>query len=312
MGITRRCVLQVENVCHGAPLNEITLTRAHSEAYCEAIAGKIPDEQCYDTVLTDDARVLLGDGRLLCVYRRGAIPQELRDTSYVTLHSLKGITTGNRGLAGGVPVPQRGSAAERGMIPPRVSSVILGSFDRTVPQPYCRLTAWTGREWDQWEGLFPYFEAMGEVFQQEVPERYQVQMNHIRQTHEDWRIGHTPFTTITVNNTYPTGIHTDKGDLDAGFSCLSVIRRGEYTGGLLVFPKWRVAVDMQDGDQILMDAHQWHGNTRIVKETADAERISVVAYFRTEMVRCGSADTEFDRAAAHDEVRGKRLQPELL
>jgi hypothetical protein len=101
-------------------------------------------------------------------------------------------------------------------------------------------------------------------------------------------------------------VHTDKGDLDKGFSTIFTLRRGEYTGGRFVFPEYRVAVDMQDGDLILMDAHQWHGNTAIVCRcgsrltqmcrTCDAERISVVSYMRTAMTSCGSEEEEIKKA----------------
>jgi hypothetical protein len=144
-----------------------------------------------------------------------------------------------------------------------------------------------------------------------VNDRYEAQMAEIDRTHPDWVVPGTPFTTITVNNTYPTGVHTDKGDLDAGFSTIAVLRRGSYTGGRFVFPEFRVAVDLQDGDLILMDAHQWHGNTALVCACGDkrtsscracgAERISVVSYFRTAMTSCGSEEEENQRAVEYRE-----------
>ena len=116
----------------------------------------------------------------------------------------------------------------------------------------------------------------------------------------------TPFSTVTVNNTYPTGTHTDKGDLDEGFSTITCLRRGDYSGGQLVFPEYRVAVTLQHGDLILMDAHQWHANTAIVCPCGTelngpcpgcgAERISVVSYFRTRITECGTPGQELERA----------------
>jgi hypothetical protein len=119
-------------------------------------------------------------------------------------------------------------------------------------------------------------------------------------------------TVYISGNSYPTGIHTDKGDLDAGFSTLAVARRGDFTGGRLVFPKYRIGVDLQDGDLILMNAHELHGNTAITCrcgkvldrpcDVCGAERISVVSYFRSRLVSCGSMSEEearrLDRAEA--------------
>ncbi len=55
-----------------------------------------------------------------------------------------------------------------------------------------------------------------------------------------------------------------------------------------------------------MDAHEWHGNcdfdppvlranTGRVIEDPGFERISVVSYFRTKLVACGSAQDEAER-----------------
>jgi hypothetical protein len=106
-----------------------------------------------------------------------------------------------------------------------------------------------------------------------------------------------------VNNTYPTGVHTDSGDLEEGFSNLSCLRRGDYSGGIFVFPEYRVGFDMQDGDVLLMDAHQWHGNTRMELHSEDAERISIVCYYRTDMAKCGTAEEEAQRAFMAAEKR---------
>ena len=144
-----------------------------------------------------------------------------------------------------------------------MSSAIVGAFESQPPFFYCRLTAWSGREMDQYRDLFPLFEGIAGHFAEHVPDRHAIQMGFVNKTHPDWRIGDTPFTTVTVNNTYPTGVHTDAGDLEEGFSTLAVLKKGSYSGGRLVFPEFRVAADMGHGDVLLMDAHEWHGNTAL-------------------------------------------------
>jgi hypothetical protein len=116
----------------------------------------------------------------------------------------------------------------------------------------------------------------------------------------------TPFTTVTVNNTYSTGVHIDAGDLPQGFGTLAVARKGEYTGGLFTMAKFRVAVDLQHGDLLLMDPHEWHGNTDmrcphqpepLAKPCPlGCERVSVVMYARTKVADCGSYDEETAKA----------------
>jgi hypothetical protein len=84
------------------------------------------------------------------------------------------------------------------------------------------------------------------------------------------------------------------------------MRRGDYTGGHLVLPRYRLAVDMHDGDLLLFDPHQWHGNaamrcthtdTDLARECPEGcERISLVAYYRTKVQLCEDANTEAAKA----------------
>ena len=63
-------------------------------------------------------------------------------------------------------------------------------------------------------------------------------------------------------------------------------------------PEYRIAIDLQDGDLVLMDAHQYHGNTQLELQSEDAERISLVLYYRTEMLACGTLMDEATKEVA--------------
>lgn len=279
-------------------------TRLHPDSLRQML-GKIVEPSAYSMLLTGPARVLKPDGSLLCVYLPRALDLDLLEESYATLHELRQFETGNRGLASGMP-RNRTSPGGRNRTTYSVPSAIIGSMDPSGQTRYCRLTAWTGQEWDKYRGLFPLFQAIASNFAQHVPDRHAIQAEHASRTNPAWVIPGTPFTTITVNNSFPTGVHTDKGDLGEGFSTIAVLRRGHYEGCHLVFPEYGVAADLQNGGQILMDAHEWHGNTHMVELTPDAERISVVAYFRTNVASCGSPAAELERARTGAEARNAR------
>lgn len=269
--------------------------------------GKILTPSDVDVILRGPTRVLKPDGSPLCVYLPGAISQELKAEVNPILQLLKGSYTNNRGLASG---SERVQGASNRSYARQVDSAIVGSFDPSGPKQYCRLTAWTGREMEKYKGLYPLFQRIADVFQEHVPDRYAAQAKLAATTDPFWVVPNTPFTTITVNNTYPTGVHTDKGDLDEGFSTLAVFRNGEeFKGGWLCFPEYRIGADLQDGDVILMDAHEWHGNTQFdpeplrkahgqLVEHPGFERISVVCYYRTNMTKCGTI---------HDEIEKRRV-----
>lgn len=293
-------------------------TKIHPDTL-ESIKGKVLGDDAYDVIVTGPTNVYGPSGQLLAKYLPGALLGDtLLEDTYDTLHALKALETTNRGLASGTQ-RVKGFAEGTRTYSESVPSAIIGSFDAKPPKNYCRLTAWSGREVEQFSSLFPLFERIGDLFGKHVPDRFDAQMAFIRKTHPDWVIPRTPFTTITVNNSYPTGVHTDKGDLDEGFSNLAVLRKGEYRGGIFVFAEYRFGVDMKHGDLLLMDAHQWHGNTAMYcgicdermgpggttghDDTCGAERISVVSYFRTMMKECGSAEDESERALKWAEKR---------
>lgn len=276
----------------------------YSDESIRRIAGQLPMESNIRVLLRGDTRVTGPDGRTLMVYRPGALDPDMLDAVYPTLHSLKDLETSNRSNASGYA--QVGRDGTRFGHPP-VASAIVGAFDPTPNKLYCRLTAWTARELgDRWPQLFPLFQSIGERFAEDVPDRYAAQMSWVGKTQPGWVIDGTPFTTITVNNTYSTGIHTDRGDLDEGFSTLACLRRGDFTGGYLTFPEFGLGVDMQHGDVLLMNAHHWHGNTRLELLSEDAERISIVSYFRTRIAECGTPEEEEAKALEHAESRASR------
>lgn len=287
----------------------------------EAKVGKVLGDADFNAVLTGPAKLLKPNGHPLVVYLPGALLAEANDpATYETFHSLKGIRTENRGAASGSRRVKSGSGNKSRALP--VPSSIIGAFDSAGHQKYCRLTAWTGANLPQWETLRPFLQGVARHFEHHLPDRYGIQMEQARATYPEWVVPGTPFTTVTVNNTYPTGVHLDAGDLEAGFSTLACLRKGSYTGGQLVFPKYRVALDMRHGDLALMDAHEYHGNCAIfcacgerrngMCDECGAERISVVSYFRSNMTRCGSYPEESAKAMNQAEARNrKRLAAEI-
>jgi hypothetical protein len=285
------------------------------------IANRTLDERDYNVLLNPAGgpmMVYMPDGKPLCCYLPGALSEIMSEVdAYELLHPLHAMMTNNRGMASGTKRIERGDGGGTRSDSMNVSSPILGNFEPSGVYRYCRMTEWTGSHLPEWESLAPLFRVIASHFEERVTERFNAQMEWVRKTDESWLVPGTPFTTITVNNSYATGCHRDQGDLVEGFSTLACIRRGEYEGGILVFPQYRVGVNMQDGDLLLMDAHQWHGNTRMTCACGEriinkfcsfcgAERISIVSYYRTRMAECGSPEQELERAMENTE---KRSQP---
>jgi len=270
-----------------------------------AFSNQLPDDTSYDLIVRGDAVVYGPDGRKIVQVVANAIPEDVWQGAKKALHGLKSKKTDNRVAYGGsvtvndiTKVDGTISNQTRG---PKVSSVIIGYYDRRSRHPFCRETAFTANEVEKWKTVVPLAKVVGDVYRRTCPEHVKTNDEACAKMDPAWVIADTPFTTMTVNNTVQSGCHYDAGDMDGAMTCLSVIRMGSWTGHYLVMPEYRVAIDIQNGDVCMTDVRNClHGNTAMVPlggSDEPCERISVVYYMRTGMLDCGSPAEERIRAA---------------
>jgi len=196
-----------------------------------------------------------------------------------------------------------------------VLSGIAGYFDRHPRFPYGRVTSYTEKNRSMFEKCFPFMRQLSKGFEEHVPKRFAIQNKAANILDPEFRIAgvDTPFTTITINKNFRTAAHRDAGDLNEGFSNLTVVAKDkEWKGGYLVLPEYRVAINIRPGDLLLVNNHDGiHGNTEMYppegKKIEDMERISLVCYFREKMTQLGSFEYEQHRKKY---VEQRRLNPE--
>ncbi len=300
-------------------VREIRLTQSLPDEEADALMATFLNDSHYDILLQqEDVNVYKPNGEPLLFLRTGVLPASACKEAWPALRKAA-TSAGNRGIAAGiVPVTKRGN---RPVLPSQpgsqvrvkpikedgtlsntnyalvnVPSGIIGYYDRVSRFPYCRTTAFNLNHPEKFAKALPLFQKASEVFRQELPERWQAQMEKVRATSQDFVIHDTCFTTITINRNWQTAVHQDVGDLKEGFGVMCAFRAGKYHGGYLVFPQYRVAVDLHTRDLILADVHCWHGNTALVGVKGAYERLSLVMYYRENMIECGSASEERDRA----------------
>ena len=295
-----------------------------SVAAADALVGQFLDDTSYAVLLREEsADVYKPDGSLLLSYRKGVLaPSVTRDARHV-LRRAAGLSK-NRGAAAGVATAEGlrrdpSKVIVRGVTASyltadgvesntnesnQVLSGIVGYFNATPRNPYCRTTAFSDQRLRRLDiYAMPLIHAIDRLFASTVPERHEAQSRFIRENRlreKGWVLGETAFSTITVNKDFRTAVHTDDGDYAPGFGNLTVIEgpHHKHAGGFLVFPRFRVAVDVREGDFLAMDVHEWHGNTelRSLAEGDDSwERVSVVCYLRQALVKCGTAEEESSR-----------------
>jgi hypothetical protein len=193
----------------------------------------------------------------------------------------------------------------------QVFSGIAGFFDRYPRIPYGRATSFTSNKPDKFAMGFPFLQNLSKGFEELLPKRFAKQKEACNKLDQKFVIPKTVFTTVTVNKTFRTAAHRDAGDLNEGFSNLTVVsNNGKYRGGYLVLPEYRVAVNIRPGDLLLINNHEGiHGNTEMIIDDPEAERISFVCYFREKMLELGSWEYETARKNYVDSRRKNKDHP---
>jgi len=194
----------------------------------------------------------------------------------------------------------------------QVGSIALGFFDKTkalgVDLP-CRLTYHTAAALNQYETGLSYIDELNRWYKKIHPDKHKIQLERAN-THSKYKIRKTAYSTITVNRTFRTALHKDKGDF-GGIATLSVLEHGRYRGGLFMMPAYGIGINMREGDVLVADVHQFHCNSEIWTTEEDDQyndslperfkidknvgtlgldkkysRISFVCYLRSNLVDC--------------------------
>jgi hypothetical protein len=293
-------------------MKELSVKPIVTDEKAETYLGHLLGEKDYNILIDYDCDVYCEEtGMLLAKFRKNLIDMELIKLSYksfqeaATVTMNRGISAGLRdnGVTGGFRKKQDGTLSKTRIADP-VNSGIIGYYDRTMRAPYCRTTSYTGRKIQEWKLCLPLIKRVSELYKELIPDKWSIQKDWCERTSKDFIIEDTVFTTVTVNKNWQTAVHTDKGDLHDCFGNLTVMRKGKYIGGYFVLVKWGVAFNLQNTDVLFTDVHQIHGNTPIKKLTPGAERISLVMYYRENMIQCGSAEEELYEAKTRKSLVG--------
>lgn len=191
-----------------------------------------------------------------------------------------------------------------------VYSGVAGWYDRYPRIPYGRATSYTRDNPEKFAKSFPFLQKLDQGYRELMPWRWGNQKEATNKLDSRFIVPGTVFTTITVNKSFRTAAHRDAGDFQDGISNLLTLGDGEYTGGYLIFPEYRIAVDVRPGDLLLVNNHEIiHGNTEIKLNHEKAERISLVCYFREKMLDLGSYEYERTREQFVEDRRKNKDHP---
>jgi hypothetical protein len=282
------------------------------------LCGQLLDDRHYDFLLDESGFVQAPDGQPLAVLFKGRLAQDLIDSvrPVVRKAAHRKIAAGNRGVAAGTGMqPRRRKDGTVGKIKgvPLLEDLRESDYKRLAPardgtfgfsarsirggQVYpCRLTMYSGALPAELRLMSTLCAAVADVFKFScVDDKWETQFDRAGKTPIPFLLrtpeGFTPFTTITCNKSWRTAAHVDKGDLKEGFGVMSCM--GDFGGCDLVFPRYRTAVRYREGDVLLADVHQVHGNSPLLtpegKEPLpgrEPERLVCVFYYQETMDQC--------------------------
>lgn len=298
---------------------ELTAPTDIGEQEAIKLCGTMLDKRHYDLLLNETGMVETPDLKPLCILLKNRLPQGLLDAVRPIVRKAatqRKIAGGTRGVAAGTGMVERkkrsGGLSKIKGAPhledlndedyARLRSATDGTFGFNARgvrggQKYpCRITHYSGALPQDFALMGVLAKTVAETFKYSwVQDRWDAQFAKANQTAPMWLLrtseGITPFTTITCNSSWRTAAHIDKGDLQEGFGVMCCL--GDFAGCELVFPRYRVAVRYQEGDVLLANVHQVHGNTPLLNPDGSVptvgrppERLVCVFYYQEKMEQC--------------------------
>lgn len=284
--------------------------------------GKIPSDSDYDQVISAreldcDVRIygpanIFGDRPLIAGLKRRAFTGEVYDQVKSTLDGIDATSTLRHKQSG--PWDKQKLLEEKGWVEGEhyiltnpnamirkkrdgtwdtvaharpIKSLFIG-YRRGRFTGEIALDAWSRDNPDKLQVLLKMCSVAEQAYKEVAPEAYEHQVKFGREMiGEEYLLSGSMFSSLSANkyeedHTESMGYHVDAGDLNTSLTCLSVFRVGEYTGGMFVLPRYRIAIDVGDGDVMVGDSRQIHGVTPV---HGTGRRLSCVSYLDTRIAK---------------------------
>ena len=273
-------------------IQNIQVKKILSDSEMKSKKGSFSND--YNLLINFDCDIFTENGSILLKFRKNNISNDIINIGFKSYLEAGKQYTDNRGDAAGRIVNNK--LIHRNILigdhptwekHTKVQSGIIGYIDSKNWRNKCRETAFTKKYYDKYKQGLPFIQYINNLYKLLEPDKYNKQLAETSNI-QDYIIQNTCFSTVTINHNFRTAIHKDSGDFPDGIGNLTVIENGEnkYKGGYTLFPQYGIAVDVRQGDFLLMDVHQWHCNSTIEPISNDFLRLSFVCYLRKNMTKC--------------------------
>jgi len=253
--------------------------------------GKSYDISTDDIIFRETVKVIDEKSKkTLAVFLKNVIVDEKLIKAGRNLTTFKGVSQRRADASGErrmiEPKSGRKKLVQLGVSAP---SVMLG-YEASDNYHPCRMTALTRKHREHFDNdTISLVQHVSKLFEEYCPDEYVKQKQFILECNEEMILTDTVFTSLTVNMTWRTSLHVDKGDFRSGLGNLCCFKYGDYTGGEIMMPNYAIAFDLQEGDVLFMDVHEPHCNNKLEGEG----RVSLICYAREQIkIRCKEAKKE--------------------
>jgi hypothetical protein len=229
-------------------------------------------------------------GFLLAVLIKQCLDADLCKKTYELLRTVDGEPSNRPGIIGEgarqADIRKDGSVSPRtGKVPKAILEAYGGKADMLGHYYYrqpakCGPTSWTLRKPALYGQSLELVKEINDVYKTYLPKEHTHQMEYVNLVEKDFKIENTAFTTLYVLKNAPTATHVDTFDYPEAFGVMATL--GDFEGGAICFPRFRIAIDYRPGDVLLADVHQLHGNFPVLS----GERVACVLFVRKDIHKC--------------------------
>jgi len=240
-----------------------------------ALLKTTPTKEHYDTVVKEDTAFYLDD---ICIGIYVNVEKELlsyvreavKDTKYVETYRANTLPT---------------------------KSSVFGALPRVAMRnDFCRFSNKTTEEKGNTNKLFTFQETLCKIYKEHLPELYEYDLQKARETvNDDYRLIDTPYTTANINVNHAIKYHRDSGNIKDSYSNVLILKE-HCTGGELVLPEYRIALEQSDGALCIFSGQkEIHGVMPIKPYKENFYRASIVYYTMAQLKHCYPYKEEVSR-----------------
>jgi len=254
------------------------------------LKGHFPHRSHFSEPVHEDTRIKTPYGDVCAELHCNVIPPSLHKFAHKLWKHVKELPS-NRAIATGslslLRLKNDGTLGNRRAVPMRALRVLaqqhtaqgsIGYLDATPDQP-CHKTRLTKDHRKMLDDNKPLITLVDQLYNQYLPDIYARQRAEVENVPR-WRLWDTAFTTIYLAKNFRTAYHRDRGNLTGVMTALMPM--GNFVGGELVLPRWRIAFALKPGDLLFFDPQQLHGNLPF-----EGERLSAAFYCEKRIADCG-------------------------